>query len=45
MKCWKLTIDNAVSFHDSVIMALAIAKAYKQIGAKKITMKWGDYHA
>ncbi len=42
MKCWKLKIDGDVSYFNNLSMALAIAKTYKNIGAKKITLKWGD---
>ena len=45
MWCWKLIIDGNVSFYSNLRVALAIAKTYKGIGAKYITLKWGDYHA
>lgn len=45
MRCWKLSIDKSVSFYNNLRVALAIAKTYKDLGAKKITLKWGEYHA
>lgn len=45
MRCWKLTIDGCVSFYNNLRVALAIAKTFKDNGAKNITMKWGEYHA
>lgn len=42
MKCWKLKIDGETTYFSNLIMALSIAKTYKNIGAKKITLKWSD---
>ena len=45
MKCWKLTIDGSVQYFENIKIALAIAFKFKELGAKKITMKRGNYHA
>lgn len=45
MRCWRLSIDGCISYYNNLKIALAIAKTYKGIGAKHITMKWGEYHA
>lgn len=45
MKTWKLSIDGSISYFNNLRVALCIAKTYKQLGAKKITLKWGEEHA
>ena len=45
MRCWKLSIDGSPTYYNNLRVALAIANTFKSLGAKKITLKWGDYHA
>ncbi len=45
MKCWKLNMDGGILYLDNLRVALCIAKTYKKLGTKKITLKWGEYHA